>query len=476
MVHHVSFPKITVVGLALILFFAAGSLSSVRAQTVPAEFLRTLIEVPLCSLLSCTLTEPNLSSVSYDGGGHFVISGEVTGQGREGVWAFSESGQAAGVGDLWRDVGRTSADAHSQSITPFLQFNGTAGFVHSTDDPVFSNTPLTYYELSGDRLSHRSRPYAYTSGSTRRHDSNFPVANDHVVVTYSFDDETVVYRLPSFSEVETRSTSFIPITGVGEFIVAAEGTSANADILLYHVENDGDVTLVGDIPELNRFSAAKYDVDHSANPHTISFLDRSTNVTSVARVMTYVVTEEGLEYAGEKTFTAPAGFMFNTTTHHPFAINGAVTALSMCDGNNLTNSTCGAGVYRNSSYVGLVPSPSFTDATEGEYGKGWGVTGVDISPSGNLVVVNTFGAQLYRLTDTPIPVPPPVPGTPTPPPGIALNGLNDILVLATSYLRLLQAVMGTGSVSPDTSFGVTPTTTPAFQNVFDEALRLINSN
>jgi hypothetical protein len=391
----------------------SGGTGMTPVPNTPGQLLQTLLEVPLCALLSCANTESLLLTGRYSSSGHFVISGHVNVEGRGGVWAFAENGQAAGVGNLLRDVGVTFVDVHSQGITPMLEFNGSSGFVHSTENV---NPTLSFYEFSGGQLVHRSRTPETSVGT--KHDSDFAVANGHVVIRYTTPpNELVTYRLPGFIEVNSRSSSLVPIMGVGNFIVAAATNAATAQVGVYRMESDGEMVFVENLPELTRFSALVNDIDDSSGPRRVRFFDYRFLGSSSVDVITYSVGATGFDFVGRQAVQFPEGFGTSAGTgergFHPFAVNGNTMALAMCERNRtVSNGTCGAGVYVGGVYQGLVPAPSFTDSVEGEYGRGWAVGGVDISPSGKMVVVNRFGAQLWQIgTSAPVPGIPGAPGT-----------------------------------------------------------------
>lgn len=405
---------------------------------VPGQLLRTLLEQPLCALKICANDEPLLLTGRYSPSGHFVVSGHVTVEGRQGVWAFAENGNSAGIGNLARDVGVTFVDVHNQGIRPMLEFNGSSGFVHSV---MPSSPALSYYEFSGGKLAHRSRVVDILdqSGNSLSHDSDFAVANGYVALRYrNPPNELVVYRLPDLIEVSSHSSSLVPMMGVGNFIVAAANNAASAQVGLYRMESSGEIVFVQNLSELTRFSALVNDVDDSSSPRRVHFLDYRFVGSPAVDLITYSVSTAGFDFVGRQTIQFPPEFVTSAGTggrgFHPFAVSGGTMAFAMCERNRtVSNGTCGAGVYINGNYAGLVPAPSFTDSVEGEYGRGQAVFGVDIAPSGRMVVVNRFGAQLWQVGAST-----PVPGTGVPgAPGTGID-VSVYLDIARQYIEVLK--------------------------------------
>lgn len=291
--------------------------------------------------------------------------------------------------------------------------------------------------------------------------------------------------------VEREANSVNAGMGFGDYIIGGAGGSQNTcrtpftpsgTPTVFRPESDGGLTSVQELTLPDGLCAGRMTIDYTTSPKRLavtSLVRHSASSWDLSnRIFFFTSGANGLESAGEMQVPASVFSAINKNTHStfpPFAVGGTYLVFAGMPDVDERYFT----LWHDGTLAGVAQAPMRRDygpAIIGESAKQ--PSYLFMTPQGKIMAGNWQGAYLFDSKVVPGTVPPPPgPGTGTTTPGIGIGSLTDMLSFASSYLQLLQAVMGnTPSVSPNTSFGGATSSNPAMQNIFDQALQLINSN
>lgn len=409
-----------------------------------------------------------LLGVRYKEGRFVVAAGAcvptIYGSRSRGQWVFSETGQLIGEQDVCDDAGTPSTGLHDWSISSHVQFfNTTSGGTDFVRELEWSfGRGISSYGISSAGVSFlgnvpgrgTQNPLVPYQGNPWI--SNVAVTNTGIAIAnFEHPEQGVVarhaiYRVPSFSLVRMIPRQFTPITGFGQFVVGHTGFGRDTN--LYSVDASGTVRLVKTL--VRGDAATNYMFDESFSPARLVLYVPRQNGGSVSAdtLFTFELSGDDVNEVSSQTvasvvgprvsnsFGVPGGFI-------PFAINGDYAVVGSC---SQTGVWCGAvlEVWKGGVKIAETQLPD-SSANPSNVGSGQagvypaeGIMGIAMSPSGNILAVNRYGAYLYRLGGV-------TPGgtiTTTPPIGgdIPAASVNDFLSIASSYLKILQGIMGGG--------------------------------
>ncbi len=430
-----------------------------------------------------------LDGARYLSGGYFVVASYCSGKSgsnKKGLWVFTTSGSLVGTRDACRDAGEdgNGSTAHAWGVVPNTQPTGAMTFVKEMG-PNNDRPPLSY-EVSAGGVDFVSRAWTAPGPGGRSGSGSGGVENVAAIPGYAVaveDGDDVLYSLPNWSKLDDMTQRFIPITGVGNFIVGTP-SPGNGDLVVYKVSHN-NLQFVGKKDTNIRPVAAT--IDAASNGTKVGFLFINDG-SKGNHVDVYSVSDSGLALA--KTVKLPSTATFASTGWQgALAISGNYTAFVDCGlpalplppngANDFSNAAkCGLAVMNGSTTLSVERLPYATtigasSSATPEQTLPPALNGIAITPSGAILATSFYGAYLYQIggASTGIPTGPTVPGTiPTGlGTGLSAGSVQDNLNIARGYLLLLQALFG-GQTAAQKSAPVSN----QYQGVFDQALQLIN--
>lgn len=396
--------------------------------------------------------------------------------GGAGLWSVSEDGTQVQERQMCIDAGAASNNLYFHSaVSGNLYADDSSGFLFTNHSAAAYLTPTTsgpgatkavHYGFSGNQVVIQG-----VSEEDFFNNQNVDVFSDG----YSVGDGDIV-RLSDWDAV--GSAPDVPFRGsLDGYFVGRSNSSSGQKYKQYKLQNN-NIIEVGELPGNVRSFGLQFAYDRSKSPVQLVILDPgliSTNNHVPPRLLWYTVGSSGFELA--KEMELPNDFEESGV----FAVWGdyLFRGFSTNSGGVLIGEVDGSTYKKIQTLVlpdggipsAIIASPSGYVAVSTSQARNSSST-TSQNPGGFRTQVH-----VYQIGGATPPTTPPGPGTGTTTPGIAIGSLEDMMLFASSYLQLLQAVMGNiPSISPNTSFGGATSTNPAMQNVFDQALQLINSN
>lgn len=524
--------------LAVLMFGSVAHAQTAQTGTYGATFrskVHDIFKIPFAWYISGS----PFADITVMGNGDFVVSGacalkinragwsslidEDAGankDGRGGLYAFKNDGTFIGDRDVCLDGLSTMGSCPEGGAC-----NISTKVIPVGDDRIVRemagvwNRPPMEYRITSNSISLVKRAYISKGSNydSESHDGRF-VVNQLVKAAgglWGVKEENVsdgqlryarsniIYSDTGFNEVREWSVSspsslyeswneIAPIVGVGDYVIGTKASGNNTTVYIFKAVDGSTMDewkrleQVGTLPGFAP-SYASYEFDPS-NPNRVAFLMRSSGGLP-ASVDVY---EAGTTTLSKVSTTPLAD---SSSTVGAFAVQGDYILYGYCPAGNASvmpttgNNAdpykgCKVKILKAGSLVGEIVLPKWSGFPISENAGGTeqaqivslddAPVSIAMSSNGTIMIGTSYGA-LYRYTIGGSATPPPGTGGPIPG-GIVFGGLNDVLSFATSYLNLLQALMGNGSISPNTTFGESTTTNPAIQNAFEQALELINSN
>lgn len=491
--------------LAFLLAVSVGAtkVSAQTATTTTVRLSKTLLTMPGAGFFTNN-DVPLLGARWFDG--YFAVSSACSGKNNsKGLWVFMEEGSLVDSLNTCRDTGEGTGGsaAHVWTSVPNVQSVGGGQFIKEMGPN--NNRPPLLYKISGKNARFVSKPWSssFGGGDGEKTAEGIAAIPGYAALlelqvsggsngSQTVESKNVLYRLPSWNEVDDMNAAFIPLTGIGKYILGTP-IPGNSGLVLYEV-SDNKLKLVGTAGTSVRPVAVAVDPasldDNQGGRVGLLF----SNVGSTPRntVGIYSVGSEGLKLL--RTVNLPDSTSYSNT--NSLAISGEYTAFLDCGlppipplssgaSDNFNARTCGVGVLKGTERLSVerLPNATTIGTTGGPNEQNIPIEIYQPAPyalalsrdAKDLLAVTSYGAYLYDIgtaTSTP-----PI-ATTTPPIGaIGFGGLGDVLAFATSYFQLLQAVMGHSALIPsDTSFGGSGTTSPVLQGLVDQAIQIINLN
>ncbi|QQR82274.1 hypothetical protein IPJ70_03250 [Candidatus Campbellbacteria bacterium] len=333
--------------------------------------------------------------------GKFVLSSFCSATGNnKGLWIFSESGTQIAERNACRDAGedQNGSTDHTWGVTPNVQLVGNGQFLKEMG-PYNNRPPLLYHVSNGDLISKAWNARGMSGNGTDVTSDIAGIPGYAVVIENGTDN--VLYALPDWNVLQRVSRKFQPITGVGNYIVGTP-TPGNKDLVLYKVANN-TLELVNKVTTNIRPVAAA--VDPSSNGTRVGFLFINDGGTGKNHADIYTVGSTGLKFV--KKVTLPSTTTFTSTGwQNAFALTGEYVAFNDCGlpalpapsgtGDNLSSAKCGLAVLKGTTRMTVQRIPNAT-TNDGSQILPPAIRGIAISPSGAVIVTNSYGAYLYKI-------------------------------------------------------------------------------
>lgn len=438
--------------------------------------------------------------------GYFVVTAStcapqgVGPHGSRGQWVFTENGQLIGEQDICDDAGIPSLNLHDWSIASQVQFYNGAGlrFVRGADWSSSRGRGLLEYAVAGGSIPFLGRvpgPFDDNVPNVDTHITNPAVTSDGNVVAVREEGnqrQNVVYSMPGFAFRNASPYSFTPLTGFGPYIVGTQGWGNDTN--LYRVATNGGLDFVETL--VDGSAAAGYTFDTASTvPRLVLYVPKQNGGASLARFYTFELRgTDVVEVSAERTsevfsdVSDTGGLPFGSTADVGvnFAISGDYALKGKCPSNAVNPLACGSylQVWKDGDLLTEIQlpesreNPNLLGPGQSPTYPAEGIMGVAMSPSGKILAVNRYGAYLYQLggvTPTGTQTPPIIPPTPN---SVSVTDINGFLSIASSYLRVLQGVIGTGPIYSNKAFS--PTTNgvvgTSFEDVYNQALQSLNGN
>ncbi len=417
-------------------------------------------------------------------GDHFVFHGtwcrldmnsELNGS---GLWSITENGTQVQEREICIDAGSDTNDLPSISHNLGGRMTETEGssFVLSGNvEPGSSNSgkgpfKAVNYGFSGGQVVIESRSESDRLFLSGANGEGLPSIVGGYLVDSS--DKSII-RLSDWDTV--GSSPVESFFSLGNYAVGKPSRSGSNLLRQYKLENE-DIIEIGTLPgNVKSPYGIAHTYDFSKSPVQLVLFD---NNTAQRRLIWYKTGSSGLELVKEMSLSSdfPGAIViggFGVWGDYLFwprggdASSGSII-VGKASGSTFTKVQTVVLPHAGNPTVVLASSNGYVAiATESAIGE----------PSATNPAGRRNQVHIYQIGGATPPTMPPGPGTGTTTPGIAIGSLTDMMSFASSYLQLLQAVMGNiPSISPNTSFGGATSTNPAMQNVFNQALQLINSN
>lgn len=249
---------------------------------------------------------------------------------------------------------------------------------------------------------------------------------------------------------------------MGEYIVGRDNRGTNNENnwvpgVVYR-QTGGTIEFVQDLEEVQKdaeenvfvgtgggtltSSVPRYATDYTSSPNRIAFWNQVRVDTSSDNYFVYEVGPSGLELVEERTAVWKDRINTLWKVQNNFAIAGDTVAFPTEDGE--------FEVWENGEKIGggqLPPTESYYDLNNEDRSGYGGRSGertphkLVISPSGNILAMNEFGAYLFRLQGSPVSSP----SLPTFNFNQATIDVNDFLQSAQNYINSLLQIFGTQS-------------------------------
>lgn len=397
----------------------------------------------------------------YYKNGYFVVAAGAcaprgsSGAGSRGQWIFTESGQLIGEQDICDDADVPSNGLHDWSVNTQVQFYGagqSTRLIREAEWSTSSGRGLLSYGLSdGSFISHI--PNNPNEDSPRITD--LAVTSDGYAVAIKAEGSSrnnVVYSVPNFSEIGESSYSFTPLTGFGPYVIGSRGFGRDTN--LYRVQANGNIDTVQEL--VDGSAAIGYMFDESSTlPRVTLYVPRQSGGTTTDRFYTFELNGTTVrEISSSRVSDVVDGLANNALIAEGNGVRAAILGeymvLGKCPANAANSLSCGASlqVWRNGELLAEAALPESRDQSMTYPAEN--VMGVAMSPNGNILAVNRYGAYLYRLSGVAPTGQGTVPGA-TPAGDIPIADINSLLSIAMSYLRALQTVVGGAPYQSGTS-------------------------
>jgi hypothetical protein len=422
-----------------------------------------------------------------------------------GLWVFNESGSFVAEKNICDETGLINVGVHHHSIGQTKLWGNSSGFIAQTNfQELGSHNAIIYYTASGSNVMLQSRikidQEAPVGGIASIGD---PALTDEVLVDFGewqFDggtrdshgrevktaeEGTSVRSLPSLAGVNffQLSNNFRPGLALGEYIIGTEnriitdGESSKNNWIPYVVYrvNDGTLEFVQELKEVqddarqagdgnfSGFNLGVSSFDYATNPKRIAFWNPGLGTSNNSEhIFIYEHTSSGLRFVEkrqapwdtDKGRSIGIGISIRTSNlQNTFAIAGDITAFATEDGK--------FEVWKDGQKIGegqLPPTKSYfemNNLNNTGYGGRKGTRTphrLVISPAGNILAMNEFGAYLFKLGASPT-SPPFTPQIPDFSNTNTYNlDINFFLKSAQSYVDSLVSIFGSPSQStPNTT-------------------------
>jgi hypothetical protein len=333
--------------------------------------------------------------------GKFVLSSFCSATGnKKGLWIFSESGAQVAERNACLDAGEGPNGSldHMWGVVPNVQPVGNGQFIKEMGSN--NNRPPLLYKVSDGSLVSKAWNARGDSGNGTDVTSDIAGIPGYAVVVENGNDN-VLYGLPNWNVLQRISRKFLPITGVGNYIVGTP-TPGNSDLVLYKVTNNA-LQLVNKITTNIRPVAAA--VDPSSNGTRVGFLFINDGGTGKNHADIYTVDSAGLKFVKKVALPSTATFT-STGWQNAFALTGEYIAFNDCGlsalpapngtGDNASAAKCGLAVLKGTTRMTVQRLPNSTTG-DGKEILPPAVRGIAISPNGTILVTNYYGAYLYKI-------------------------------------------------------------------------------
>ncbi len=327
-----------------------------------------------------------------------------------------------------------------------------------------------YYQVAGNSIL-----FTPSSNFTVGGSGPFAAANGKVIAEVDLDTpgdsrRNVTLSTPSLQILAQRETGSIrPTLGFGDYIIGATSDSQSTCRvpslspygvpIVFRPESDGGITSVQELTLPDGLCAGKMTIDYTSSPKRLavtSFERQSSTSWNVTdRIFFFTSGANGLEPAGETTIPSSVLADINRASHPgfpAFAVGGSYLVFAGQPNGDERYFT----LWNNGELKGVAQAPLRRDYGTAIIGEAaTQPTYLFMTPQGKIMAGGIRNAYLFdsRVSPgtvvPPNPGPGPGPGTGTTTPGVGVGGVTDLLILAGGYLKALQAVMGSRSISTE---------------------------
>jgi|GEM_PF-5171399 len=430
----------------------------------------------------------NIQSAAYSNG-TFAFSGACGGPKDQnylssnppfrqgGAWFFKDDGTLISQRDLCMDGGSRFQSIFMHGIASSrMVADGDRGFFMAVRSDGGSHSGNTYgsgaeragyYQVAGNSVLF-SGPSSFI---VRNVTDGYAVANGKVVgeVEVGLDGgsgRNVTLSTPSLQILAEREAHSVrPILGFGDYIIGGTGSSQGAcrtpltpsgTPIVFRPESDGGLTSVQELTLPDDLCPGRMAIDYTTSPKRLavtSFEHRSFSSWEFTdRIFLFTSGANGLEPAGEIQIPESVLSNINGTTHATFpafAVGGTYQVFAGYPGVDERYFT----LWNNGTLAGVAQAPLRRDYGQEIIGEAaTHPSFLYMTPQGKIMAAGIYNAYLFDSNVVPGTVPPnpgPGPGTGTTTPGVGVGGVTDLLILAGGYLKALQAVMGSRSISTE---------------------------
>ncbi|MEN9405305.1 MAG: hypothetical protein RLY47_264 [Candidatus Parcubacteria bacterium] len=325
-----------------------------------------------------------------------------------------------------------------------------------------------YYQVAGDSIL-----FTPSSNFTVGGNGPFAAANGKVIAEVDLETpgdsrRNVTLSTPSLQILAQRETGSIrPTLGFGDYIIGATSDSQSTCRvpslspygvpIVFRPESDGGITSVQELTLPDGLCAGKMTIDYTSSPKRLavtSFERQSSTSWNVTdRIFFFTSGANGLEPAGETTIPSSVLADINRASHPgfpAFAVGGSYLVFAGQPNGDERYFT----LWNNGELKGVAQAPLRRDYGTAIIGEAaTQPTYLFMTPQGKIMAGGIRNAYLFDSRVSPgtvvPPNPGPGPGTGTTTPGVGVGGVTDLLILAGGYLKALQAIMGSRSISTE---------------------------